>query len=38
MGLIPLPVVKVYRDGLVESVHRGSIAVVDTHGDLLYES
>lgn len=26
---------RVYRGGLVESVHRGSIAVVDAHGNLL---
>jgi len=29
--------VKLVRDGTVESVHRGSIAVVNTKGDLLYE-
>ncbi|NIM97853.1 MAG: asparaginase, partial [candidate division Zixibacteria bacterium] len=36
MGTIPLPVVEVFRNGSVESVHRGSITVVDRSGKLLY--
>lgn len=36
MGTIPLPVVGVFRNGSVESVHRGSITVVDRSGRLLY--
>lgn len=36
MEKIPLPVAEVWRDGSVESVHRGSVAVVDRGGDLLY--
>jgi L-asparaginase II len=30
------PLAKVYRNGLVEAVHRGSVAVVRDNGDLLY--
>src|SRR6185295_7669447 len=30
-----VPLTRVYRGGLVESVHRGSIAVVDARGRLL---
>jgi L-asparaginase II len=33
---IPLPVVEVSRNGSVESLHRGSIAVVDRAGNLVY--
>lgn len=36
MERIPLPVVEVFRNGSVESIHRGSIAVVDRAGNLLY--
>jgi L-asparaginase II len=30
-----VPLTRVFRGGMVESVHRGSIAVVDAHGKLL---
>ncbi|NIQ37217.1 MAG: hypothetical protein GTN81_01300 [Proteobacteria bacterium] len=33
---IPLPVVEVSRNGSVESLHRGSIAVVDRGGNIVY--
>jgi len=36
MDKSPLPVAQVLRDGSVESVHRGSIAVVDRDGHLRY--
>jgi len=36
MAQIALPVVEVLRDGSVESVHRGSIVVVDRTGQVLF--
>jgi L-asparaginase II len=36
MGKTSLPVVEVLRNGSVESIHRGSIAVVDRNGNRLF--